>query len=59
MELKFKIKTYFFSSSISFNRTAYGIEILLRGTGQENRVLSFNRTAYGIEISELSFLLSF
>ena len=49
MELKSLSGRVALEATDTFNRTAYGIEILKEGTLSGAR-RSFNRTAYGIEI---------
>ena len=51
MELKFRIWEHFVFEPLSFNRTAYGIEIRF-AIGCIDRGWTFNRTAYGIEIQQ-------
>ena len=50
MELKFDSMLIFVSFLKTFNRTAYGIEIVHLLAFSLFAAASFNRTAYGIEI---------
>ena len=48
MELKSNKDIFASEQTITFNRTAYGIEIAYQDSGL-SPVSTFNRTAYGIE----------
>ena len=56
MELKSLIACIFSVNLISFNRTAYGIEMVLGMASALGLGGTFNRTAYGIEMYFLYFL---